>query len=354
LVRITPGIFKTTDILKIAENGTLCGDGPGSVVHMNISGPGIRPANYATIKNFTLRGTYSLHPGGWAISGLYHNADPGVDRNRTMQDRDWQGAHLLVEDMVIEDFGGGGIGPGPYSIIRSCTIQHCFGEGFLLLGDGCRVYNNIIDTVPSWGIDINSSENTVTQNKFHDCGNFKVLGGYDGGGIVLLSATIAPGIKENNVSFNNINGSDMPAVVGVANNEYTLTDCRIEDNIISNVCKNYFVPTGAMFLYDGNSKPGPLRVERISISRNKILSAGGTNTAYGIMLMAVKSIKVDSNIITGIADYPIYIKDHLAGRPSDIEISNNRIESHAKIAIYINGADSVSLGNNTISNPAAP
>jgi hypothetical protein len=353
LVRITHGIFKTTNILKVARNGTLCGDGPSSVVHMSIRGPGIYPANYATIKNFTLRGTYTPQPGGWAISALYHNADPGADPHRTMNDTDWTGTHLLVEDMVIEDFGGGGICPGPYSIIRFCTIQHCLGEGILLLGDSCQVYSNRIETVPSWGIDINSSYNAVTKNKLYNCGNYKILGSYDGGGIVLLSGPIAPGIKENNVSFNSIFCSDMPAVVVAATNEYTLTDCQINDNVISEVCKNFNEPVGAISLYDDNKKPGALRVERISICRNHILSAGGATTAYGIMLRAVKEIKVNGNIISGVANHAIYIKDHLAGRPVDIQISNNRIESLSKNAISINGADRVSLDNNTISNPAA-
>lgn len=353
VVRLPQGIFKTTNILKVSSNGTLGGEGASSVVHMSIPGPGIYPANYATIKNFTLRGTYTSHPGGWAISGLYHNADPGADPHRTMNDADWTGAHLVVEDMVIEDFGGGGISPGPNSTIRCCTIQHCLGEGILLLGNGCQVYNMRIETVPSWGIDINSSYNAITQNKLNNCGNYEVLGSYDGGGIVLLTGPLAPGIKENNVCCNSIFGSDMPAIVVAATNEYTLTDCQINDNVIGEVCKK-MTGVGAISLYDDNNKPGPIRVERISICRNQILSAGGATPAYGIMLRAVKEIKVNGNIIKGAFDHALYVKDHLAGRPADIQISNNRIETSSKQAISIHGADRVFLENNTIANTATP
>ncbi len=357
-VMITHGTFIFSNSLTMQAYGSIYGEGPASIIHLSVAGKqGIIPANYCTIRNFTLKGTYSTYQAGcWAIGGgnflvdgvptasgdVFYHRPMTITGTYGGHSTAWRGFGLIVENMVIQDSSGGGISPGPYSKIRNNKIAHCLGEGILLLGDYCQVHDNEISDVPSWGIDLNSSYSQVIGNQVINCGQTSLLGGTDGGGIVLAAVAHANGLTGSIVKGNSITKSDMNGILIVTNADSIspsplLSDVQVEGNDINDVCKNFTEATGAIACYDNSTVAGILQVDKVTIAKNHIKTAGGTNTAYGLMLRAVKGIKAIGNIISGVGNHGIYIKNHLAGPCTDIHLERNTVNDAGGDGVHIEG-----------------
>ena len=65
-----------------------------------------------------------------------------------MDDENWRGAHLTVENMVVENWACDGLGFGPWSVLRNSTIQNTRNEGIIISGDYCEVSNIYFKTPP--------------------------------------------------------------------------------------------------------------------------------------------------------------------------------------------------------------
>jgi hypothetical protein len=254
-------VYKTNYPLKTPAHTQICGPG---TIHMSVTGPCLYPGNYNTIRDLTLKGTYGKHPGAWAISALYLGGDPGRHVDRNMGDADWQGTHLTVDNVKMEDFGHGGIVAGPYSTMINCTITHCYFEGILMLGDGCRVENNRISRVSSWGLDVCASSARLIGNSLTECGDYATLGHKDGGGILVNSAFLKPGVSQCVVAGNRVNGSDFNGIQ-LFSQHYPMSQIVVRGNLIKDVDRNLTHLAGAIAIIDAGAGFTGVLVEDNSI-----------------------------------------------------------------------------------------
>ena len=357
-VKLQKGVYRYSVPLRMPDFSSLIGSGPGCILHRYCDGQscvGIFPGNYCTLKNFTLRGPGKKKylPGAKASVATYQGRDPGSDHYRSMEETGWRGAHLTIDNMVIENWPGGGVGIGPYSLICNSILKDCLGEAILVSGNNSSIMNNIINGFPSWGVDINASHILVSENKIFACGDFFRLGGGDGGGIVLCAANHINGIADVTVSNNAIIDSDMYGILLVTNSGQVslspvLTECQITKNMIANVMKNFTENDAAISLADNSLIPGSPKVFKIMVKNNIIYNVGQRSRflVSGIRGRAVRAVTVENNTIDGVTEYPIYFKGHLAGNPSGIKIIENILRDFPTKAIVLkNCAHSFQEGN---------
>ena len=310
------GIYKTTTELYPKEGGTIYGEGPQSIIYRSTTSGGnhlggLCPYNYVTLRNFTLRGSGATYVAGAnGIIVLYNNAgswdDPGsvVTRSQTDMTK-WRGAHLTLENIIIENWAANGLGAGPWSVIKDVVIQNSLNEGMLIPGDHCQVINPTILNTHGWGIDINASYVQVLGGFVYNCGDIAALGSADCGGIIIASHTQSSGTHGNQIIGTTIDTSDCCGVLVMAPPayNYALTDTTLADLTIKNVnAASTDVNAGALGIVD-NSTSGT-KVDRVQI--NNVL-VDTTTVGHGISILGAKNINLGNYHIKSVASKGIFI-----------------------------------------------
>jgi len=361
VVHLGKGIYKITTELYPKENGTLYGDGPQSILYRSttVGGSyvgGLLPYNYVTLRNFTLRGSGAAYVAGAdGIAILYYNGaawvDPGSINTRSHTDMTkWRGAHLTVENLIVEDWAANGIGAGPWSIIKDVVIQDTLNEGMLLAGNYTKVVNPSIYNVAGWGIDINASYVSVLGGYLYNCGDETAWTG-DMGGILIASHTQTTGAVGNKIVGVTIDTSDGPAILVYSplGYDYALTDTIIDSILAKNICVDSVdVNLCAIDIVD-NSTSGT-KLDRVNIN-NVIIDT--TTVGHGIGVLGARNVSIDNYHIKSAAARGIFIYSG-TGNFEGINVGKGTIKNCGTDGIHATNGSKLDISGYNISNSAAP
>lgn len=335
----------------LVPQAAIYGDGPQSVLRCTATtGAGLLPYNYVTLSNFTLKGpgNASYTAGCNGVQALYYNGNwvnPGSVANRDNDPAHWRGYGLVMDKVTIKEWPANGICPGAYSSINNCIVTDCFNEGLLIQGDYCKITNNTIKNVNSWGIDLNCSRSTVQANIIYNCGNNANLGSQDCGGIVMSSHTQSGGMSGNKIIDNLIDTSTNAGITILApsGSNYTLTDCEVRGNTVVNVnTSTTDSGAGAINVVD-NSTSGS-KVQNILVSNNIIKT---TTVGHGISLIDGNWISINNNKIYSPNDKGIVVLT-VAHVPGYIDIISNTLYGYNTIGILLASATNFKCIGNTL------
>jgi hypothetical protein len=355
------GIYKITTGLYPKEGGTIYGEGPQSIIYRSTTSggahnAGLCPYNYVTLRNFTLRGSGATYvPGAGGITVLYNNSgswdDPGsiVARSQTDMTK-WRGAHLTLENVIIENWAANGLGAGPWSVIKDVVIQNTRNEGMLIPGDHCQIINPTVLNTPSWGIDINASYVQVLGGMIYNCGNIAALGSTDCGGIIIASHTQSSGTHGNQIIGTTVDTSDCFGILVMAPStyNYALTDTILADLTIKNVnAASTDVNAGAIGIVDNS--PSGTKVDRVQIN-NVIIDT--TTVGHGISILGAKNINIGNYHIKSVAAKGILLYPG-TGNFEGISISRGTIKTFGTDGIYATGGSKLNIEDYNISGSTA-
>lgn len=300
------GIYRTTTELYPKENATIYGEGPQSIIYRSTTtggsyAGGLCPYNYVTLRNFTLRGSGAAYVAGAnGLIILYDNAgwtDPGgvVARDQANLAK-WRGAHLNLENLVIENWAATGLGAGPWSVIKDVVIKDTLCSGMLLAGDHTQIINPNVRNCPGWGIDICASYVTVQGGYLYNCGDETAWPG-DMGGIIIASHTQAAGAVGNKVTGTTINTSDGPGVIIYAPTgvDYALTDTVLDSLTIKNVNVDAAGDVAAVIVSDLSTSG--TKIDRVNMNN---LIVDTVTTGHGISVWGARNVNIDNYHIKGV------------------------------------------------------
>ena len=350
------GIYKITSVLYPKEGGTIYGEGPQSIIYRStISGgahnAGLCPYNYVTLRNFTLRGSGVTYvPGANGITVLYNNSgswdDPGGVAARSQTDMTkWRGAHLTLENVIIENWAANGLGAGPWSVIKDVIIQNSLNEGMLIPGDHCQVINPTVRNTRGWGIDINASFTQVLGGLVYNCGDSSAYA-TDCGGIIIASHTQSSGTHGNQIIGTTIDTSDCSGVLVMAppSYNYALTDTTLADLTIKNVnAASTDVNAGALGIVDNSLSGGKL--DRVQIN-NVVIDT--TTVGHGISILGAKNVNIGNYHIKSVADKGIFLYPGV-GNFEGINIGKGTIKTFVTHGIYATGGTKLNIEGYNIS-----
>ena len=150
----------------------------------------------------------------------------------------------------------------------------------------------------------------------------------------------------NVVRGNTVDTSTNGGIVLIApgGTDYTLTDCIIEGNLVTNVNTDT-TDNGApaISIYDGTTSGG--RIKNIAITGNVIKTTG---KGYGIRAWGAKGVTVSGNSISDTADMGIYVGPVGAHRASDITVTGNTVQRYKGKGIYVFNSDGVVVSGNAV------
>lgn len=325
-------------------NHTIASWGPGAVLYRSDAGGGLYPFNYVTLRNITLRGAGGAYVAGAdGIVILYNNGSwvsPGgvVGRDQTDMAK-WRGAHLTLDNVIMEDWPANGVEAGPYSKILNVTVQNCTNEGMLIQGDRVSILNPTVLNCGGWGIDINASHVQVLGGLIFNCGDFSVWD-KDCGGVLISSHTQAVGAVGNEIIGTTIDTSDCYGVVVLAptGSDYVLTDTILSGLTIKNVnVASDDVNAGAISVVDDSTSGG-------KVVNTQIMGVvvDTTGIGHGITLLRTTRASINGYNINNPFDVGIYAYTDVTAYPgsanTNLSIENGICRGYLSAAVKATNA----------------
>jgi hypothetical protein len=316
---------------------------------------GLYPYNYVTMRNFTLRGTSNVYAGGAdGIVILYYNGsawvDPGGVTTRDHSDMTkWRGAHLTVDNLVIENWSANGMGAGPWSVIENVTIQNNLNEGMLLVGNYTKVINPTISGVKGWGIDIGASYVSVLGGHLYNCGD-ETSWPADMGGIIINSGTQTAGSTSNKVVGTTIDTSSGWGVLVYApsGSDYPLTDTILDSLTIKNVnVDNSDANAGAIGVSDLTTSG--TKLSRVNIS-NVVVDT--VTVGHGIKVWGARNVNIDNYHVESVPGAGLHFYNG-TGAWQGINVGRGTIKAFGTHGIYIYGGSKLNISDCNIGGSTA-